>query len=167
MAVGQVLHCPRWEAVCKCLIPKGFGQDFGARYPPFHPVWCALLPCASQAGGANVAAALVRTKPSAVSGCPADVSSIANSSLASGECAANGGSASLVVDMGDVCTRERTTLYLWVAVKAAATVSGRRRASSRVGAIGWWRHRLEVAPQLAWAAQVVQPLGSPHTVSDV
>ena len=79
-----------------------------------------------QAAAANLAVALVRQKPSATSGCPANVSSLAGSSKVTAGCSASGASASVWVEMGDVCTEERSMLYLWVAVKGAQEVRIRR-----------------------------------------
>ena len=74
--------------------------------------------------------ALVRDEPSGAASCPADVASLPNSSQATAGCTARGGSASVLVDMGDVCTEERSKLYLWVAIKGAQTVSAPVAAGS-------------------------------------
>jgi hypothetical protein len=70
----------------------------------------------------NLLVALVRDEPSE---CPTSPSSLPTASYSSAVSTIGCGTTStgIILDMGNVCTAERTTLYLWVAVKGSSSVS--------------------------------------------
>ncbi len=75
---------------------------------------------ASQDAPDNLVVALMRDKPTA---CPASPNNISNNfSSAASTVSCGSTSGGLLLDMGNVCTAERTTLYLWVAVKGSSSV---------------------------------------------
>ena len=76
-----------------------------------------------QLGSDAISVAVTRERPAA---CPTHVAEggpWAGPSTAV-DCRQSGGVGSAQVDVGDVCTAERTWLYLWVVVKGSDTVSG-------------------------------------------
>lgn len=67
----------------------------------------------------NAMVAVSKDKPT---GCPADMGAIAGSRATVPSCGQSGGYAELQVNLDhDICTSERSTLYLWVQLKAAST----------------------------------------------
>ena len=77
---------------------------------------------------------LSKAKPT---GCPANMGAIANTRATVSRCDQSGGYAELLLNVNeDMCTSERSTLYLWVQVKGASQVSQQPASRFRVWGLG-------------------------------
>ena len=113
---------PQGTAVIDTACQDGFRAGVVATPPPaLNPRAIPRARCLQDASD-NVVVAVSRTKPTA---CPYDMAAAdraRNRATATADCSGNAVSA--VVDVGNVCTSERTNVYLWVRILGAQTVRG-------------------------------------------